>query len=91
MNGASYLSRESSNGKIFELEYESDSDSDEGSNDESQMVGVSEGESKFGNTELEELVLAKGPRQILQLTLQDKAAEFMKEEVTDGDDYVDWI
>jgi hypothetical protein len=90
MDRASYLSRESSNGKIFELESELDSDLDEGSDDESQTVGASEGESEFGNTELE-LVLAEGPRQILQLTLQDKAAEFMKEEVTDGDDYADWI
>jgi hypothetical protein len=30
-----------------------------------------EGESEFGDTELEELVLKEGPQQILQLALQD--------------------
>jgi hypothetical protein len=54
-------------------------------------VGPDEGESEFGDTELENLVLLEGPQQILQLTLQDKADDFMKEEVTDDDDYADWI
>jgi hypothetical protein len=54
-------------------------------------VGPDEGESEFGDIELENLVLLEGPQQILQLTLQDKADDFMKEEVTDDDDYADWI
>ncbi len=52
-------------------------------------MGAIEEESKFGNTVLEALMLTEGPQQILQLTLQDKAADFMKEEVTDDDDYAD--
>jgi hypothetical protein len=48
-------------------------------------------ESEFGNTELEELVLKEGPQQILQLTLQDQADDFMREEISDFDDYADWI
>jgi len=48
-------------------------------------------ESEFGNTELEDLVLLEGPQQILQLTLQEQANDFMKEEITDADDYADWI
>ncbi len=48
-------------------------------------------ESEFGNTELEELVLKEGPQQILQLTLQDQADDFMREEISDSDDYADWI
>jgi len=47
--------------------------------------------SKFGDTEFEELVLKEGPTQILQLTLQDRTDEFMKEDISDSDDYADWI
>jgi len=28
---------------------------------------------------------------MLQLTLQEQADDFMKEEITDADDYADWI
>jgi len=41
--------------------------------------------------ELEDLVLLEGPQQMLQLTLQKQADDFMKEEIIDVDDYVDWI
>jgi len=47
--------------------------------------------SEFGNTEFEELVLQEGPEQILQLTLQDQTDEFMKEKISESDDYGDWI
>jgi hypothetical protein len=33
----------------------------------------------------------EGPQQILQLTLQEQADNFMREEITDADDYADWI
>jgi hypothetical protein len=56
-----------------------------------QSVEPIDDKSEFGNTELEELVLKEGPQQILQLTLQDQADDFMKEEITDTDDYADWI
>jgi hypothetical protein len=36
-------------------------------------------------------VLKEGPQQILQLTLQDQADDFMREEIVDSDDYADWI
>jgi hypothetical protein len=52
-------------------------------------VGPVDGESEFGNTELEELVLLEGPQQILQLTLQEQIKDLMKEEITDADDYAD--
>ncbi|CAK9235293.1 unnamed protein product [Sphagnum troendelagicum] len=54
-----------------------------------QLEGQVEGESEFGDTELEKLVMLEGPQQILQLTLQNQADEFMKEEITDADDYAD--
>jgi len=31
------------------------------------------------------------PQQILQLTLQEQADHFMREETADADDYADWI
>jgi hypothetical protein len=36
-------------------------------------------------------VKLEGPQEILQLTIQEQADEFMKEEITDSDDYADWI
>jgi len=68
-------------------DYDSNEDSDEGSQPGIQV----EGESEFGDTELENLVMMEGPQQILQLTLQHQADDFMKEEITDADDYADWI
>jgi hypothetical protein len=35
--------------------------------------------------------MMEGPQQILQLTLQHQADDFMKEEITDADDYANWI
>ncbi len=89
MDGASYLSQQSISEQITELESESDSGSSKDSDEGNQAVGTTEEESGFGNIELENLVLSEGPQQILQLMLQDKAANFMKEEVTDNDDYAD--
>ncbi len=70
-----------------ESEYDSNEEFDEGSRSGIQV----EGESEFGDTELENLVMMEGPQQILQLTLQHQADDFMKEEITDADDYADWI
>jgi len=87
MDGASYLSQQETSEQLVELESESDSDSSEDSNAGTQLVGPVEGESDFGDTELERLVMLEGPQQILQLTMQHKANDFMKEELTDADDY----
>ncbi len=54
-------------------------------------MGPVDGESEFGDTKLEDLVMLEGPQQILQLTLEKQAGDFMKEEITDADDYADWI
>ncbi len=90
-NRASYVSQQNSSEQFAELTLESDSDSSEDSDDGSRAGETMEDEFEFGNTEFEELVLSEGPQQILQLMLQDKAADFMNEEVTDDDDYADWI
>jgi len=50
-----------------------------------------ESEDEFGDIELEDLVKSEGPQEILQLILQEQANGFMKEEITDADDYADWI
>jgi hypothetical protein len=46
---------------------------------------------EFGNIELEDLVLLEGPQQILQLILHGQVNDFMEEEITEVDDYVNWI
>ncbi|CAK9236157.1 unnamed protein product [Sphagnum troendelagicum] len=91
MDEASYLSQQGTSEQSVELESESDSESSEDSNEGTQLVGSVDGESDFGDPELEKLVMLEGPQQILQLTMQHKADDFMKEELTDADDYADWI
>jgi hypothetical protein len=72
---------------VSEFDTDADIDSEEGL----QSVEPIDEESEFRNTELEELVLKEGPQQILQLALQDQADDFMREELSDSDDYADWI
>ncbi|CAM6065312.1 unnamed protein product [Sphagnum tenellum] len=68
-----------------------DTDTEDDGTIKPQLIDVLDEASEFGNTEFEELVLKEGPEQILQLTLQDQADEFMREEISDSDDYADWI
>jgi len=67
----------------------SDSDMSGDCDKECQRPRSINDESEFGNTELEELVLMEGPQQILQLTLQEQADNFMREEIIDANDYAD--
>jgi hypothetical protein len=48
-------------------------------------------EDEFGEDELGKLVESEGAPEILQLILQKHADGFMNEEITEGDDYADWI
>jgi hypothetical protein len=50
-----------------------------------------ESEDEFGEDEMAKLIEAEGPPEILQLMLQEQADDFMSEEITEGDDYADWI
>ncbi len=68
---------------------ESDTDADDDSEKGLQSVEPMNEESEFADTELEELVLKEGPQQILLLTLQDQADDFMREEISESNDYVD--
>ncbi len=79
------------NVQIDTRELDSDSDSNESYDQVVQVVEPVEGAPEFGNTKLEELILSEGPQQILQLTLQEQANDLMKEEITDADDYANWI
>jgi len=79
------------NVQIDTRESDSDFDSNESCDQVVQVVEPVDGAPEFGNTELEELILSEGPQQILQLTLQERANDLMKEEITDADDYADWI
>ncbi|CAM6056389.1 unnamed protein product [Sphagnum tenellum] len=91
VDGSSSLSEHGTNERMSAREFESDSDSNKDSNEETQPVGPVDGESEFGDTELEDLVMMEGPQQILQLTLQNQADDFMKDEIINADDYADWI
>jgi hypothetical protein len=89
MSGASCSSRQDTCELLAKLESDFDSDSSESSEEATQLAGHDEDASEFGDTEFEELVKKEGPQQILQLTMQTNADDFMKEELTDADDYVD--
>jgi predicted aspartyl protease len=91
VDGLSSLWEYGTNEQMIAQESESDSDSNEDSNEGTQPVGPVDGEFEFGDTELEDLVVLEGPQQILQLTLERQVGDFMKEEITDADDYADWI
>ncbi|CAM6045482.1 unnamed protein product [Sphagnum compactum] len=91
MDGSSSLSQQATREQVIELDSESDSDSSRDSDNGTQPVGHEEGESEFGDTDLENLVLLEGAQQILQLTMQNKADDLLKEELTDANDYADWI
>ncbi len=69
----------------------SETDMDDDNEEGLQPVEQIEEASEFGNTKFEELVLQEGPEQILQLTLQDQTDGFMKEEISESDDYGDCI
>jgi len=43
------------------------------------------------DAEFEELVNSERPQEMLRLMLQEQADGIMTEEITDGDDYADWI
>ncbi|CAM6050336.1 unnamed protein product [Sphagnum compactum] len=78
-------------GQMDALVLGSDSDTDDDREGGIQLVEPIDDETEFGNTELEDLLLLEGPQQILQLILQEQADDFMKEEITDANDYADWI
>ncbi len=73
----------------------SDSDDDDDSSEyydseSNQLEQINYGE-EFEDADLEKLVNSEGPQEILQLILQKQRDEFMTEEFTDADDYIDWI
>jgi hypothetical protein len=72
-------------------ESESDSDSSEDFDELIRSISPDEGALEFEDTEFEKLVEEERPQQILQLTMQNKTDELMREELTDDDDYADWI
>jgi hypothetical protein len=70
---------------------DSNTDTDDDGDGELQSMEPIDDKFEFGSIEFEELVLKEGPHQILQLTLRDQTDDFMREEITDTDDYADWI
>ncbi len=68
-----------------------DTHDSECSDPESNQLQQIDCKNEFGDVELKELVKSEGPHEILRLTIQEQADDFMKEEITDSDDYADWI
>jgi hypothetical protein len=89
--GLSFTCQKGTKGKKVILEVDSDSDSSESSDERTLLVGLDERLLEFVDAEFEDLVRKEGPLQILQLTIQKETGNLLKEEVTDADDYADWI
>ncbi len=68
-----------------------DNDTSEYYDSESHQIEQIDSEDEFVDAEFEELVNSEGPQEMLRLMLQEQADGIMIEEITDGDDYVDWI
>jgi hypothetical protein len=79
--------------QVDALELDSNIDTDNNEHyDEGPQLAVPNGdEYEFGNIELEDMVLSKGPYQIMQLILQKQVDDFMEEEITNTNDYVYWL
>jgi hypothetical protein len=78
-------------GQTDTMVLDSDTDTTDDCEGGHQLVEPIDDEPEFGNIGLENLVLVKGPQQILQLILQKQADDFMEEEIVDANDYADWI
>jgi len=82
---------------VIEEDAATTSDSDTGTDVSEHGESVSnplrqiDHEDEFGDNGLEKLIISEGPPGILQLTLQEQADDFMDEEITDADDYADWL
>jgi hypothetical protein len=66
-------------------------DSSEYYDSESNQLKQIDCEDEFEDAGLEELVNLERPQEILRLMLQEQGDEFMAQEVTDSDNYADWI
>jgi hypothetical protein len=66
-------------------------DSSEHCDGEPRQFEQIDDENEFKDTELEDLVMTEGPQQILQLILQEQVDGFMEEEITNVDDYANWL
>jgi hypothetical protein len=75
----------------YTSDFDDDTDSSEYYESESNQLKQIDCEDEFKDAELEELVNLEGPQEILRLILQEQGDEFMAEEVTNSDDYADWI
>ncbi len=72
-------------------DFDDDSDASEYYDSESNRIEQIDSEDEFVDAEFEELVSSEGLQEMLRLMLQDQADGIMIEEITDGDDYADWI
>jgi len=70
-----------------------DDESDDGEyyDSESNRLEQIDSEDEFMDAEFEELVSLEGPQEMMGLMLQEHADGIMTEEISNEDDYADWI
>ncbi len=76
---------------VYTSDFDDDTDSSGYYDSESNQLKQIDCDDEFADADLEELVNSKGPQEMLRLMLQKQGDEFMTKEVTDSDDYADWI
>ncbi|CAK9252897.1 unnamed protein product [Sphagnum jensenii] len=76
---------------VYTSDSDDDTDSSEYYDSEYNQLKQIDCEDEFKDANLEELVNSEGPQETLRLMLQEQGDEFMVEELTDSDDYADWI
>jgi hypothetical protein len=76
---------------VYTSDFDDDTDSSGYYDSESNQLKQIDCEDEFEDVDLEELVNSEGPQEMLRLMLQEQGDKFMAEEVTDSNDYADWI
>jgi hypothetical protein len=76
---------------VYTSDFDDDTDNSEYYDSEFNQLKQTNCEDEFADVDFEELVNSEGPQEMLRLMLQEQGDEFMTEEVTDSDDYADWI
>jgi len=72
-------------------DFDDESEDGEYYDSESNRLEQINSEDEFVDAEFEELVSLEGPQEMLRLMLEEQADGIMIEEISDGDDYANWI
>jgi hypothetical protein len=76
---------------VYTSDFDDDTDNSGYYDSESNQLKQIDCGDEFEDADLEELVNSEGSQKMLRLMLQEQGDEFMAKEVTDSDDYANWI